>query len=261
MRRKRLGRIGFRVLFAALTALILLPAYLPADDPKVGPVVLEIKGYVVPARQVTVVPKVAGQVAEMLIDEGARVKAGDVLAKLDSVEYELTLRIARAELRLAEAGVNKAKESAGKADVEMALAKVEIAKLHVEMAEHRLDGTVVRAPIDGVVLARRAEVGTYIDPRASQLPASLCDLADPRTMDVEIWVPEKDLARVAKGLSCLIRAEAFPQKTYRGSVHRLLPVADRARGAVGMRIRLEVPEKDTSLRPEMSAIVTIMAAS
>ena len=143
----------------------------------------------------------------------------------------------------------------------MAQAKVEIAKGQVALAQHRLDGAVVRAPIDGVILASRAEVGTRIDPNSARLATSLCDLADLRTMDVVIWVPEKDLARTAKGQSCLIRLEAFPHNTYRGRVLRLLPVADRAKGAVGIRIRLEVPEADTSLRPEMAVIVGLLAAS
>src|SRR5262249_11523800 len=217
--------------------------------------------YIVLARQVTVVPKVAGQVVELMIDEGKRVKAGEVLAKLDDTEFELSLRIAQAKLTLAEAGVAKAKEGPSRAELATAQARVEIARAQLALARHRLDGTVVRAPIDGVVLTKRAEVGMRIDPRASQSPASLCDLFDPRTMEVEIWIGERDFARVAQGQSCVVQLEAFPKNSYRGHVQRVLPIADRAKGAVGIRIRLEVPEADTSLRPELSAVVTIMAAS
>jgi multidrug efflux pump subunit AcrA (membrane-fusion protein) len=102
-------------------------------------------------------------------------------------------------------------------------------------------------------------VGSRIDPGAPQLAASLCDLADLRALEVELWVQERDLAKIARGQPCQVRLEAFPQTTYPGRVARLLPVADRSRGAVGVRVRLEVPEKDELLRPEMAALVTITA--
>ena len=67
-----------------------------------------------------------------------------------------------------------------------------------------------------------------------------------------------DVARVAKGQRCLIRLEAFPATVYKGVVARLMPVADRARGAVPVRVRIEVPRGDAKLRPEMGAVVTIL---
>jgi multidrug resistance efflux pump len=245
--------------WALLIVVIWKPMALGADEPKPGQVLWEAKGYAVPARQVTVSPKVSGQVVELLIEEGKRVKAGDVLARLDPAEQEAALRLARAEMKLAEAGLAKAKEGAGKADLAVAQAKVEVAQARVALAQRRLECTVVRAPVDGTVLVKRAEVGTLINPKAFNVPASLCDLADLRTMDVEVWVQERDLAKVATGQPCLIRLEAFPKATYRGRVARLLPVADRARGAVGIRVRVEVPAGDERLRPEMGAIVQILA--
>jgi HlyD family secretion protein len=256
-----LGLGSCLVFFAALATLHRQTSVLLADDPKPGAVALQCKGYVVPARQVTLIPNVAGQVAELVFEEGKSVKAGDILAKLDPIDFELSVRIAEAKLRLVEAGVAKAKEGPSRADVELALARVEIAKAQLEQARRRLDGTVVRAPFDGVILTKRADVGMRIDPHASRAVGSLCDLADPRAFQVEIWVAEADLARVATGQSCSVQLEAFPKKSYRGQVHRILPVADRAKGAVGIRIRLEIPDGDTALRPEMSALVTIMAAS
>jgi HlyD family secretion protein len=259
MRNLHARRFGWSWSLGLLLVAQLEPAPLRADEPKLAQVVLESKGYVLPASQVTVSPKVAGQVSQLLIEEGKRVKKGDVLARLDSAEHEAALRLARAELKLAEAGLAKAREGDGKADLAIAQAKVAVAQAQVAIADQRLDGTVIRAPINGTVLAKRAEIGTLINPKGYQTPSSLCDLADLRTMDVEVWVSEKDLAKVAKGQPCLIRLEAFPREVYRGRVDRLLPVADRARGAVAIRVRLEVPEGDERLRPELGAIVQIGA--
>jgi RND family efflux transporter MFP subunit len=252
-------RIVLRIALLLLMVVISGPMPLRGDEPKAARAVLESKGYLVPASQVTISPKVRGQVVELLIEEGKHVKAGEVLARLDNVGYEAAFRLARARLKLAEAGLAKAKEGTGKADLAIAQAKVEVAQAEVAIAQYQLEGTVVFAPCNGTVLAKRAQVGTLIDSKASQLPASLCDLADLRMMEVELWVSERDLAKVAKGQACLIRMEAFPQTIYRGRVARLLPVADRARGAVGIRVRVEVPEGDKQLRPDLSAIVQILA--
>jgi multidrug resistance efflux pump len=242
-----------------LMAVLFVPTPIGADEPKIAKVVVETKGYLVPASQVTVSPKVAGQVVEMRIEEGKQVKEGDVLARLDPAEYEAALQLARAELNLAEAELTKARGSANRADGAIAQAKVKVAQAQVGIAQYRLDSTVIRAPVNGTVLAKRAEVGTRIDPNAFQVPASLCDLANLRTLDVEIWVPERDLAKVFQGQSCVIRTEAIPDATYKGNVVRILPVADRAKGAIGLRVRVDMPKGDHRLRPDLSAIVQFAA--
>jgi HlyD family secretion protein len=191
----------------------------------------------------------------MRIEEGKQVKEGDALARLDAAEQEAALKLARAELELAEAGLAKANEGAGKAEVATAQAKVKVARARVGLAEHRLACAVVRAPVSGTVLLKRAEVGSRVDPKGFQAPASLCDLADLRTLDVEIRVPERDLRNVFLGQRCAIRVEAAPDASYRGRVVRILPVADRMTGTVATRVRVDLPEGDPRLRPELSAIV------
>jgi multidrug resistance efflux pump len=242
---------------ALILASTLAPVTVSADEPNLGEIVLETKGYIVPAKQVTVSPRVSGHVVELMIEEGKQVKAGDVLARLDPAEYEARLRLARAELKLAEAELAKAIENADKGTINVAHAKVEVAQAKVTIAQLRLDSTVIRAPISGTVLVKRAEIGSLLDTRSLNVPGSLCDLADLRTVDVEIWIQERDLTHIAVGQHCRVQLDAIPQTSYRGSVHRLMPIADRAKGAVGFRVRVEVPEKDSPVRPEMSALVTI----
>jgi RND family efflux transporter MFP subunit len=246
-------RTTFLLLAAAASATPARP-----HEPQAGRVVLECRGHLVPGSHTTVSPKLAGQVVELRIDEGTYVKAGDVLARLDPLESEVELRLAQARLKLAEAERAKAKEAAGKADLAVAAAKVDVAKAQMALAQYRLDCTAVRAPVDGIILAKRAEMGTRIDPHAAQLPASLCDMADLRTMDVEVWVQERDLPRVARGQECVIAVDAFPNLTYRGRVVRIQPVADRARAAVAVRVRLETQKANESLRPELSATVQFL---
>jgi HlyD family secretion protein len=249
--------VGFRTPLILLVAAILTPPPLLADEPKAAPVVLEIKGYLVPARKVAVTPKVSGQIVEMPIEEGTHVKAGDVLARLDPAEYEARLKLARAELKLAEAERVKAVESGNKADFPVAQAKVEVAQAQVALAQLRLDRTVVWAPVTGTVVAKHAEVGTLIN-LATIANTGMCELADLRTMEVEVEVQERDIGLVGKGQVCRIRLDAFPNKTYHGRVDRLLPVANNAKATIAVRVRIDVPENDNSLRPQMTAVVAII---
>src|SRR6266567_2374336 len=106
-----------RTFLILVVTLMTTPVRLAADEPNLGEIVLEAKGYVLPVNQITVGPRVSGLVVESRMEEGRRVKAGDLLARLDAAEYEAGLRLARADLKLAEAGLAKAKEGFGKADV------------------------------------------------------------------------------------------------------------------------------------------------
>ena len=245
--------------FLRLSGCILLLLTLGADKPAPGKAVLEIKGWIVPVRQVSVSPRVAGEIVEFLIEEGQKVKKGDVLARLDRAEYEADLRLARARLKLAEAHVAKAKEGGGKADLAIAQAKAEVAGAKVGIAERRLEGCTVRAPASGTVLIKRGEVGTRVDPRGSSMNfASVCDLADLQALDVEIFVPAQSAPLVEKGQNCLIRLPGYPKLSYKGRVARFLPVADRAIGCIKVRVRLEVPEPDERLRPDLDVTVQLL---
>jgi len=259
MRNSNPKRLVSQVALFLLIALILAPIALQAHEPKAERAALESKGYLIPASQITVGPKFAGQVVELPIEEGQHVKAGQVLARLDSEEQKRGLELSEARLKLAEAELAKVKEGASKAELAIAEAKVAVARAEVAVAQYHLDCTVIRAPIDGIVLAKRAEVGTRIDPKAAQAAASLCDMADLRTMEVEVSIAERDLSKIAKGQACVILVDALPNTTYRGRVVRMLPIADRARGAVTIRVRLENPGASEWLRPELSAIVQFMA--
>jgi len=231
---------------------------LDAGDPKPGRVVLEMKGYVVPVRQTTVSARVAGQVIDVRIEEGQRVKKGETLARLDPAEFEAVVRVAQAELEVAETKLERLKEG-NLFDRNIALAEVKSAQARLARARQRLDRTVIQAPISGTVLKLYGDVGTLLDPKGSQVPAKFCGIADLERMDVEVWLAQTDIEKVAKKQSCVIRLDGFAGATYRGTVVRIGPVADRAKGAVEVRVRLDVPKNDRRLRPELSALVQFLA--
>lgn len=156
-------------------------------------------------------------------------------------------------LKLMREGPRKEKIEAARADVRQA--EAELAK-----AQWRLDKCTITAPIDGTILKKNAEEGNIVNPIAFNGSFSLCDLADLKDLEVEVTVQERDLSRVFEGQKCKLYAEAFPGRVYDGKA-RLMPIADRAKGAVPVRVTvLNIPseEEGVYLKPEMGAIVSFL---
>ena len=140
----------------------------------------------------------------------------------------------------------------------MARSQVQQIEAELRRAKWRLDNCVITAPIRGTILKKNAELGNLVNPVAFNGSFSLCDIADLSKLEVDLSIQERDISRVFKGQKCRVRAEAFPKRVYDGVVSRLMPIADRAKGALPVRVRLTVPadEEGQYLKPEMGAIVT-----
>ncbi len=140
----------------------------------------------------------------------------------------------------------------------MARAQANQVEAELRRAKWRLDNCVITAPISGTILKKNAELGNLVNPVAFNGSFSLCDIADLSKLEVDLSIQERDISRVFKGQKCKVRAEAFPKRVYDGVVSRLMPIADRAKGALPVRVRLTVPsdEEGVYLKPEMGAIVT-----
>ena len=89
---------------------------------------------------------------------------------------------------------------------------------------------------------------------------SLCDLADLSDLEVDLSIQERDVSKVYPRQACQIRTEAYPDRVYEGFVDRLMPIADRAKGAVPVRVKVRVAksEEGVYLKPDMSAVVTFL---
>ena len=142
------------------------------------------------------------------------------------------------------------------------VAKAELAQVEADVvkAEWRLGNCTIRAPITGTILKKNAEEGNIVNPIAFNGSFSLCDMADLSDLEVDLNVQERDIALVKVGQKCRVRAEAYHDRVYDGYVDRLMPIADRAKGAVPVRVKISVPpeEEGVYLKPEMGAIVTFL---
>ncbi len=149
------------------------------------------------------------------------------------------------------------------------------AEAYLQKSKWRYDNTWIVSPIGGTILTKKAELWNIVNPAAyaSGISPSLCDMANLRELEIDLSIQERDVAGVQKDQPCLVMPEAYQNdagflashpKGYRGRVSRLMPMADRAKGAVPVRVLiLDIPESEEGkfLRPDMGALVSFLKVS
>jgi RND family efflux transporter MFP subunit len=252
---------------------------------------LNATGYVVAQRKAAVASKAAGRVEWLGVVEGSRVKEGDVIARLENRDVTATMEQAaagvkvaqanlvqgQAELTDAEAAYRRAKDLFGKAfiseaSVDAAAARynkakagvvgfeaaVAVAKANLRAAQVAVDQTVIRAPFDGIVLTKSANVGDVVTPFSSALDTkgAVVTMADMSTLEVEADVSESSLAKVMVGQPCEVQLDALPGTRFRGAVSRMVPTVDRAKATV--LVKVQFVDKDPRILPDMTAKVSFL---
>ena len=253
---------------------------------------LTASGYVVAQTRAAVASKATGRLVQLNVREGSQVKKGDLLAQLDASDIIAAKTQAQARIRQAEAGVAQAnvelmnseielKRSLGlqgqgfisaqaidtaKNRVAMAKAAYQSAQMGVGVAQAVLrvqqvnqDYTEIRAPFDGVVLVKNANVGDIITPfsNAAGSQGAVVTMADMSTLEVEADVSESNLAKAQIGQPVEITLDALPDTRFLGSIVSIVPTVDRAKATVMTKIRFA--KLDPRILPEMSAKVTILS--
>ena len=234
-----------------------------------GPV-LAGSGYVVTGEKyISIGVRVPGRIDEYFVDESDRVTKGQPLIRLDDRDYRAALARAEAALRVAEATVDlRRKEldrirklrredvaSQAEFDVkenELRVAEALVAQSRAEIQQARvnLDYTVLRAPSDGVVLAKLKEVGEMAVPGGFAGSGDLIRMANLEDLRAEVDVNESDLSRVHQGQPAEVVPDAFPDRRYNAKVVKLYPQVNRQKGTLKVEVRILEP--DDRLRPDMS---------
>ncbi len=184
----------------------------------------------------------------------------NVITKQDFEVIESRFQALQRRIQRLKLAVKLAEDGPRTERVESARAEVKQAEADVSKAKWRLDNCRILAPISGTVLKKNAEEGNIVNPIAFNGSFSICDVADLSDLEVSLDIQERDVSRVFKGQICRIRADAYPERVYAGVVSRLMPIADRAKGAVPVRVKLTVPadEEGVYLKPEMGAVVAFL---
>ena len=252
---------------------------------------LNATGYVVAQRKAAVASKATGRLEWLGVREGSQVRAGEILARLERNDVTAQMNQAAANVRLAQANLEQgeaelrdaaralersrellAKKFVSQAAHDAAVARhdravaaiggfkaaIAVAQAGLRAAEVAVEQTLIRAPFDGVVLTKNANVGDVITPFSSALgaQAAVVTMADMGTLEVEADVAEANLAKVRVGQFCEIQLDALPGERFSGAVQRMVPTVDRAKATVLVKVRFA--GTDVRILPEMSAKVAFL---
>lgn len=305
-RRRKYKRYGFLILFVFfLIGIVLLyqKGFLtPSVEVQVASVqkyypsqmytVLNASGYVAAQRKAAVASKITSQLVYLGVEEGSRVKEGQVIARLENKDAEAardrakaeaeaakyTLQEAKAELQVAllaykrkrqvvnrgyvseleyaeaEARYKRAEDAVGARQ-----AQLEASQATLKEAEARVSYAYILAPFDAVVLTKDADVGDIVTPlgAAATAKAAVVTIADLDSLKVEADVSESNIEKVKVGQPCEIQLDALPDSRFRGIVHMIVPTADRSKATVMVKVAFAV--KDQRILPEMSATVAFLS--
>ena len=288
-RRRRLIVVAAFLVAVVVSAIALVPR-LPWLRPRVEAAtarlvtseeaasVLTATGYTYARERAAVGAKIIGRVERLYVDEGDRVERGDTIAVLDSDDLMAELRQrqaavleARANLAdarrqearfarlLAEKAIAQAEYDAEATRLDVSEAQVSVAEANLANARARLEYAVITAPIPGVVIERRIEVGEMVAPggfTTQQATGALVRIANPESLEVEADINESYISRLSLGQPATIRVDAVPGREYRGRLRQIVPTADRQRAVV--EVKVTVDDRDENLLPDMSCSVTFL---
>ena len=254
--------------------------------------VLDATGYVVARRMATVSSKITGRVREVLIEEGQKVEAGEVMATLDPIDADAQRDLAAAQLgaassqigsvqaQLREAEANAARlgrlvrqqlvsrsqydqaiaqRDALRAQLTTAQRNAQVAGSQLRIADQGVDNTVVRAPFAGVVVAKAAQPGEIVSPLSAGggfTRTGIGTIVDMDSLEVEVDVGEAFIGRVKPRMPVEATLNAYPEWKIPAEVIAIIPAADRGKATVKVRIALNV--RDPRIVPDMGVRVSFL---
>jgi len=299
-----------RLVIAVLVAIPLLALVLygflrePTPDVQVAavradkggrPALLNASGYVTPRRRATVAAKITARVNEMFADEGMRVEAGQILARLDDSDAnvrlasavadrdaiaaalgDLRVNLANAERELrrnedlfkrgliAEQQIDTTRTAVDsfKARVTLAREQIRASDARIEMAKQDIDNCVVRAPFSGIVVSKDAQRGEMVSPISAGggfTRTGIATLVDMSSLEIEVDVNESYIARVRDGQPVTAVLDAYPDWQIPAKVRTVIPTADRQKATV--KVRATFDALDPRILPDMGVKVTFLGAA
>src|SRR6185436_4494537 len=254
--------------------------------------VLVATGYVVARRSSEVGVKTGGRLARLAFEEGTRVRKGEIIAQIEHAEIDAQLEAARRQVAEAEAqlvqshatreedlrslerqralareGITtdaaltaaQAAAAVSTARVNSAEAAIASARARVRVTEEAIENANVRAPFDGVVIKKRAEVGETVSPfgvagQAAREGGAIATLADLSELEVQTEVSENSVAKLTPAMAAEVKLQAYQDRVYKGRLRQIFPSADRAKSIV--EVRVSILNADRFVKPEMTASVT-----
>lgn len=206
--------------------------------------------------EATVLAKTGGVIEQVLAEEGERVRAGQVLARLETDRLRLEAARAKAEADKARENFERntriyEKHLISKELYDQSRFALDAAKAAYELAALTLRESEIRAPIAGIVSARYIKVGNAIQPNSQAFKITQMD-----TLHAHIYVPERDIHKLAPKQTATLVVDAWPEKVFKGQILRVNPVVDAGTGTVKVTVAMAASQRE--LKPGMFGRVEIL---
>jgi RND family efflux transporter MFP subunit len=231
-------------------------------------------GYIESRQQARIGARATGRIQDVKVEEGTKVAANDVLAVLEHADLDASLAAAeaaaarcRSELQEQDVVIQRSRRDLERAEKAFAArrasleAALTLAEARVQEAQQLRENMFVRAPFAGTVISKDAELGESIMPGGmgeASGRGSVVTIADLEHLEVDCDVKEDFISRVTTGQIAEISVDAVPDRRYQGTVRKVIPMGDRARATV--KVRVAFVDADQKLFPEMSATVYFLPA-
>ena len=251
-----------------------------ASGPSAGTPILTASGYLVARHQSVISSKIQGRLSELYVEEGSYVKKDEVIARLEDTDYKAAVAKAKADIVYAQANLAEMERQArlqqglykdkvvsqdaldaANSRVDLAKATIEQDKATLLMQEANLEFTEIRAPFDGIVVKKMAEVGESVAPippgvNISTSSGAIVAIADMNSLEAEVDVNEANVGQLGPNYPADINVQAIPDHTYKGVLRQVIPTADRTKATV--TVKVSILDKDRLIKPEMSCNVTFL---
>src|SRR6516165_10751286 len=250
------------------------------SGPSAGTPILTASGYLVARHQSVISSKIQGRLSELRVEEGSYVKKDEVIARLEDSDYKASIDKAKADIEYAQANLAEMQRQArlqqglfkdkvvsqdaldaANSRVDLAKATIEQDKAALQMQEANLEFTAIRAPFDGIVVKKMAEVGESVAPippgvNISTSSGAIVAIADMNSLEAEVDVNEANVGQLGPNYPADINVQAIPDHTYKGVLRQVIPTADRTKATV--TVKVSILDKDRLIKPEMSCNVTFL---
>ena len=250
-------RVAFRGTEVSTTRAVLV-------TPSQASTILTASGYIVARNKAEISPKTVGRIAWINLEEGQKVRKGELVARLENQELEAQkaeklASLANARRELARQKELFARGIVARQTLDNAQTQVEVLEAGLHFVEEQIRNTEIYAPIDGVVTVKKAFLGETVTPQgfgAGSSGATFAVIVDLDSLEMEADINEQNLEKLRLGMPAEVTLDAYPNRPYKARLRQIVPTADRQKGSV--KVKVEILNKDQRVLPEMSCRVSFL---
>jgi RND family efflux transporter MFP subunit len=226
-------------------------------SPSQAATVLTSSGYIVARSKAEISPKSVGRISWINLEEGQKVKKGELVARLESQELmaqknEVLANLANSRKELARQKELFSKGITTRQALDNAQTQLKVFEAQLRFIEEQIRNTEIYAPIDGVVTVKKAFLG-----ETGSAGATFAVIVDLDSLEMEADINEQNVGKLQLGMPAEVTLDSYPDYSYKARLRQIVPTADRQKGS--FKVKVELLKKDERVLPEMSCRVNFQS--